>query len=70
MSHSFPFSKVYGFPIAISAITIYGLLSALLGDGIWDKLSWVALAIPLAVIVREYVRGEQPIPHRGQDVRR
>lgn len=57
MSHTFPFRKVYGPAIAISVITIYGLLSALLGDGIWDELSWVALVIPLAVIVWKYGRG-------------
>jgi hypothetical protein len=51
MSHPFPFRKVYGPAIAISVITIYGLLLALLGDGIWDELSWVALTIPLAVLV-------------------
>ncbi len=57
MNHTLPFRKVYGPVIAISVITIYGLLSALLGDGIWDELSWVALAIPLAVIVWKYGRG-------------
>jgi len=57
MSNPFPFRKVYGSAIAISVITIYGLLSALLGDGIWDELSWVALAIPRAIIVWKYGRG-------------
>lgn len=51
MSQSFPFRKVYGPAVLIAVITLYGLLSALLGDGIWDELSWVALAIPLGVIV-------------------
>jgi hypothetical protein len=59
MSYPFPFRKVYGPAIAISVITVYGLLSALLGDGIWDELSWVALAIPLAVIVWRYGRGSE-----------
>jgi hypothetical protein len=61
MNPSFPFRKVYGPAIAISVITIYGLLSALLGDGIWDELSWVALTIPLAVIIWNYVRGERQV---------
>jgi iron complex outermembrane receptor protein len=33
----------------VNAITAFGLLSALLGDGIWDVLSWIALAAPVAV---------------------
>ncbi len=56
MSHPFPFRKVYGPALILAAITAYGLLSALFGDGMWDELSWVALAIPLAVIVWKYSR--------------
>ena len=50
MNRPYLFRKVYGPAILLAAITAYGLLSALLGDGIWDELSWVALAIPLTVI--------------------
>ncbi len=50
MSHAFAFRKVYGPALVIAVITLYGLLSALLGDGVWDELSWVALAIPLTII--------------------
>jgi hypothetical protein len=55
MSQAFSFRKVYGAPCILAAITAYGLLSALLGDGLWDELSWIALAIPLVVIARKYV---------------
>jgi hypothetical protein len=57
MNHTLPFRKVYGPVIEISIITIYGLLSALLGDGIWDELSWIAMVIPLVVIAWKYGRG-------------
>jgi hypothetical protein len=50
VSQPFSFRKVYGAPCIMAAITAYGLLSALLGDGLWDELSWIALAIPLVVI--------------------
>ncbi len=56
MNHPFPFRKVYGPALALAVITLYGLLSALFGDGVWDELSWVALSIPLAVIVLKYSR--------------
>ncbi len=50
MSRTFSLRKVYG-PVAwIGIVTLYGLLSALFGDGIWDELSWIALSIPLLVI--------------------
>jgi hypothetical protein len=31
---------------------MFGLLSALLGTGIWHVLSWIALTIPILVCVR------------------
>jgi len=52
MTQPFPFRKVYGPAAILAAITAYGLLSALLGDGVWDAISWVALACPLVVIAR------------------
>ena len=45
--------KVWGAPLILALITIFGLLSALLGTGIWYILSWIALIIPLAIIVRK-----------------
>lgn len=41
---------IYRIPLILSIITIMGLLSALLGDGIWDALSWVLLAIPMFLL--------------------
>jgi hypothetical protein len=42
--------KVFLFPAIIALSIACGLLSALLGDNMWDAVSWVALAFPLAVI--------------------
>jgi len=69
MSQSFPFRKVYGPAIILALITIYGLLSALLGDGVWDELSWVALAIPLSVIAWKYSQGSRTGIRTGKKVR-
>jgi hypothetical protein len=35
-------------PIAISLLSIVGLVAALTGDGWRDMLSWLALAAPIA----------------------
>jgi len=51
MSRSLSFRKVYGAATVIAVITFGGLLFALFGDGIWDELSWLALAVPLAVLI-------------------
>jgi len=38
-------------PLAIVVLSIVGLISALVGDDIWDVLSWLTLAVPVAVIL-------------------
>jgi hypothetical protein len=41
----------------MAVLTVVGLVSALLGEGgVWWGLSWVALAIPLAVMAVCVVR--------------
>lgn len=42
--------NIWRWPIALGLLSVVGLLSALLGDGIWDALSWFTLGAPLAVI--------------------
>lgn len=47
-----PFGRIWRWPTLLAALTLFGLLSALLGEGgVWWVLSWLALATPLAVIV-------------------
>jgi len=41
--------KLWGAPLLLAALTIVGLLSAMLGDGQWNALSAVALGAPVAV---------------------
>ncbi|WHZ14167.1 MAG: hypothetical protein OJF52_001002 [Nitrospira sp.] len=41
--------QIWGMPIVIGMLSVIGLLSALLGDGFWDVLSWLALAAPVVV---------------------
>jgi uncharacterized membrane protein YbaN (DUF454 family) len=43
-------SLIWRWPALLAALSIFGLLSALLGQtGIWLPLSWIALTVPLAV---------------------
>jgi hypothetical protein len=46
------FRRQWLWPIALSLVTVFGLLAALTGEGgIWWALSWLMLAVPLLVIV-------------------
>jgi hypothetical protein len=42
-----PFVKLWGMPILLGVLTTIGLVSALLGDGIWDIVSAFALGFPV-----------------------
>jgi hypothetical protein len=44
-----PLRRLWGAPIVLGAMTSIGLLSALLGDGLWDAVSAVMLSAPLLV---------------------
>jgi hypothetical protein len=42
--------KVWGVPSVLAALTLAGLLSALLGeDPVWKALAWTCLSAPVAV---------------------
>ena len=41
---------IFRWPLWLGTLIVVGLASALFGNDRWDALSWVALAIPLAVL--------------------
>ena len=50
-------SAIWYWPPVLAGLTLFGLLSALLGEGgVWWVLSWIALAVPLLTIVCRSVR--------------
>jgi hypothetical protein len=56
MSASGRFGFVWGMPALLALATLFGLLAALLGTGIWRWASWLALAWPPGVALRYWVR--------------
>lgn len=60
------FRKIYGSAAVLAAITGSGLLSALFGDGLWDAASWLALAVPLFVIVWKITQSRSDVRPRGR----
>jgi membrane protein implicated in regulation of membrane protease activity len=41
--------RVYGIPALLAILTMFGLLAALLGQGPWHGLSWLALSFPIVL---------------------
>ena len=37
-------------PLLLAFLSVGGLVAGLLGDGIWDMLSWLALGVLLATV--------------------
>jgi hypothetical protein len=48
--------QVFAAPLAIAVLSTVGLISALVGDDIWDVLSWLTLAVPVTVILWYWLR--------------
>jgi hypothetical protein len=48
--------RIYGIPLLLAFVSAIGLLCALLGDGLFDILSWLALAAPLTVAALALMR--------------
>jgi hypothetical protein len=50
-------TRVWRWPVALAALTVFGLLAALLGqDEAWWIVSWIALGVPLAVVAWALLR--------------
>lgn len=45
-----PLRRIFAAPAAIAAVSIVGLVAALLGDGVHDVLSWIGLLVPVLAI--------------------
>lgn len=43
--------RVFRWPMLIGAVSVVGLISALVGDGWYDMLSWAALGGTVAVMI-------------------
>lgn len=45
------FGRVFGIPALLALLSSIGLISALVGDGVYDIVSWLGLGIPIIVIL-------------------
>ncbi|MFT3966313.1 MAG: hypothetical protein QM690_10565 [Sphingobium sp.] len=52
--------QIFRLPLLIGLLSVIGLISALVGDDVWDLLSWIMLAVPIAVIAGPLFRMRRP----------
>lgn len=43
--------QIFRMPLLVAVISAAGLAFALFGDGIWDALSWLALSLPIGLVL-------------------
>jgi hypothetical protein len=41
--------QIFAIPALIGVMSIVGLVAALVGDGVWDGLSWLMLLAPIVI---------------------
>lgn len=46
-------------PAALALLSLFGLVLALLGDGLLDYLAWIALGIPVAMVPLAMLRAKR-----------
>ncbi|BGD83701.1 hypothetical protein CRPA11_22380 [Pseudomonas aeruginosa] len=51
---------IFRWPLLLALLGLFGLLSALLGDGLYDLLSWLALGTPLVLVGWVWLRLPRP----------
>jgi hypothetical protein len=50
--------QVFAVPTVLGALSAIGLIAALLGDNVWDVVSWLSLGVPcLAIAWYWFCRG-------------
>lgn len=48
--------EVFFIPALLSVAVLIGLVSALIGDGIWDMVSWLTILAPVVVVILAWWR--------------
>ncbi|MBR0870253.1 hypothetical protein JQ633_07790 [Bradyrhizobium tropiciagri] len=43
--------QIFAAPLVIAILSTLGLISALVGDGWWDAVSWAALGLPVLLYI-------------------
>lgn len=44
------FWMIFRWPLLMAVLSLFGLLSALVGDEVYDLLSWLTLGVPLVLL--------------------
>lgn len=51
--------QIFRWPLAVAILSLVGLLSALIGDGWNDLVSWLALGLTLGLMITAWYRSKR-----------
>ncbi|QUS41920.1 hypothetical protein RPMA_26100 [Tardiphaga alba] len=51
--------QIFAMPLVLGILSTVGLISALVGDGAWDALSWLTLGVPI-LLCAYFLRSAKP----------
>ncbi|MCG6206968.1 hypothetical protein LPW26_20180 [Rhodopseudomonas sp. HC1] len=43
--------QIFAAPLVVAVLSGIGLVTALVGDGVWDMVSWLSLTLPILLYV-------------------
>ncbi len=41
---------IFAIPAIVAVLSLFGLVAALIGDGVWDVIGWMTLGVSIAVL--------------------
>ena len=48
--------RIFRWPVTLALLSLIGLIAALVGNGLYDLISWIALGLVLVIIVLAWLR--------------
>jgi hypothetical protein len=55
--------QIFAAPMVVGALSVIGLVAALIGDGWWDVVSWLSLTLPILLYLFFVVRRRRVRPN-------
>ncbi|RZJ27352.1 MAG: hypothetical protein EON85_11375 [Brevundimonas sp.] len=47
----FSLTAIFAIPLVVAVLSLIGLVGALLGDGLWDRVGWLGLGACVVVLI-------------------
>ncbi len=41
---------IFAVPLIVAILSLFGLIAALIGDGVWDVIGWLTLGVSVVVL--------------------